>query len=151
MSSVAEAEAELEGRLGVESWIVVEAATTIRERAAELLPMIGTPRLVHRDLHLGNVLVDDNRVNSVLDFEMVREWDPAYDFVKIRNSVFAAGHWAEDAFLAGYRELAETSDRFEARADLYAALHLLLTVVEYLDGNQGYRDSLHRLKQWMTH
>ena len=151
LSSVAEAEDELEARLGDESGTVAVAATTIRERATELLTVIRTPRLVHRDLHLGNVLVDGPQVSAVLDFEMVREWDPAYDFVKIRNSVFAAGPGAKDTFLTGYREMAGTFNRFEERADLYVGLHLLLTVVEYLDGNEGYRDSLPRLKMWLAY
>lgn len=149
LSSLADAETELERRVGDQSAIVAAAATRIRERAAELLPMIKTPRLVHRDLHLGNVLVDGDNVTALLDFEMVREWDPAYDFVKIRNSVFAAGPGADDAFLAGYRESATTSDGFEARTQLYVGLHLLLTVVEYLDGNLRYRDSLQDLQQWL--
>ena len=150
-SSIAEAEAELEGRLGDEFETVATAAMTIRKRAAELLPMINSPRLVHRDLHLANVLIDDDRITAVLDFEMVREWDAAYDFVKIRNSVFPIAPWAEEAFMTGYRETAKTSDRFEERMDLYVGLHLLLTVVEYLDGNERYRDSLPGLKEWLTH
>lgn len=151
MSSLDEARSELAGRItGEPDQMINTAVQRIEHEAPRILAGGMVPRLVHRDLHLGNVLVEDGRVTALLDFEMVREWDPAYDFVKINSSIFKPHPGVRAPFLAGYRERAPTPDDFERRIDLYEGLYCLLAAVDYLDGNEQHRHWHQHLQRWLA-
>jgi aminoglycoside phosphotransferase (APT) family kinase protein len=47
------------------------------------------PGLAHGDLYLANILVTEERLAGLLDFEHARLWDPVADFVKLMFSPFA--------------------------------------------------------------
>lgn len=70
--------------------------------AGEVSPLV-TPRLVHRDLHLDNVLVSGSGgVAGLLDLDGAGAWDPAVDLVKLRAQVFPHHSGSERAFTRGY-------------------------------------------------
>ncbi len=148
-SSLDEARGELTGLSGEQRRLIDTAAGRIERDAAIILPAVGVPRLVHRDLHPGNLLVEADRVTAVLDFEMVREWDAAYDFVKINNSIVSVHPDSKDPLLAGYREHAPWDDDFESRAHLYQGLYCLLAAADFLDGNDGHRHWPNQLRRWL--
>jgi Ser/Thr protein kinase RdoA (MazF antagonist) len=148
-ASLAEARAELAATTGEERRLIDLASVRIERDAAILLPSVTVPRLVHRDLHPGNVLVEGDAVTAVIDFEMVREWDAAYDFVKIDNSIFIPFPEARVPFLAGYHEQVPPERDFASRVRLYQGLYCLLTAADFLAGNDGHRDWLIRLRRWL--
>lgn len=130
---------------------LADAVVARLERAAPiLLPAVRTPRLVHRDLHPGNFLVQPDGSTVLLDFEMVREWDAAYDFIKINSSLLAGGAEEADAFHAGYAEHAAADDDFTARVELYQGLYGLLSAAEFHGGNEGHRNWANQLRRWLA-
>jgi aminoglycoside phosphotransferase (APT) family kinase protein len=141
--------AELADLTGEERRMIDIAAKRIERDAASLLPAVVEPRLVHRDLHLGNVLMQGDSVTAVIDFEMVREWDAAYDFVKINTNILTPFPDSTDPFLAGYREQALPDGDFESRVHLYQGLYGLLSAAEFLAGNDGHRHWFNHLRRWL--
>lgn len=76
------------------------AATTAL--ADRLSPLV-SPVLTHRDLHLDNVLLDDDgTVTAILDMDGAEPWDCAVDFVKLTADTFPRYDGAADAFYVGY-------------------------------------------------
>ncbi len=107
------------------------------------------PSLVHRDLHLGNVLFEADAVTAVIDFEMVREWDAAYDFIKINESFGSNFPESKNPFLTGYREHIPATADFESRVHLYEGLYCLLSAAEFLAGNDRHRHWSNHLRRWL--
>ncbi len=87
-----------------------DEAAQLAERAADRLRRLTSsigierPSLVHRDLHLGNVLFSDASTPFIIDFEMVREWDPVFDLVKAL-SVLSSSTTVTEAFLSAYESV----------------------------------------------
>ena len=57
---------------------LLDAIEAFAQRAAPALAA-GAPRLVHRDLHFGNVLVEGDRITALLDFEAAVAAPPDYE------------------------------------------------------------------------
>lgn len=110
-----------------------------------------TPSLVHRDLHLGNVMVSEGILTSILDFEMVREWDAAWELPKCKDVVFQKYEGSEDLFMEGY--FASRSDLpadLSTRVWCYAGLRYLTCMVDHLEGNPIYADAGQQFADWIT-
>ena len=72
----------------------------------------GNGRLLHLDYHLGNVLGRPKlgvgwEVTGVVDWTCARWGPPEADFVEMQVSVFIMNPRARDAFVAGYRQVAQ--------------------------------------------
>ncbi len=72
----------------------------------------GNGRLLHLDYHLGNVLGRLKlgvgwEVTGVVDWTCARWGPPEADFVEMQVSVFIMNPRARDAFVAGYRQVAQ--------------------------------------------
>lgn len=108
-----------------------------------------TPRIVHRDLHLGNILIDDHRFAALLDFEMVREWDFVFDFIKL-DTMFAEHPETRAPFIAAYEEVAvPLPTSFPVRQWAYTGLWLLQVVADHIEGNDAYADKATDLRTWV--
>ena len=75
------------------------------------LSTTGSARLLHLDYHLGNVLGRPRigagwEITGVLDWTCARWGPPEADFVEMQVSVFIRNPRARDAFVAGYRRVA---------------------------------------------
>jgi aminoglycoside phosphotransferase (APT) family kinase protein len=125
-------------------------ATAVLGPAIDTIPE-PTPRLVHRDLHLGNLMVHNGRAIGLLDFEMVREWDPRWDFPKLTESVFTRHQDSASQFALGYGEhvLDHPAD-IEMRDWLYAGFRHLTCAADYLDGNTAYAQASQHLATWLA-
>lgn len=112
---------------------------TVERRISDGLAAIDdvTPRLVHRDLHLGNVLLAGGRFAGVVDFDLVCEWDHVWDFAVRLDGAFE--YWkCREPFMAGYREYRpERPADFDVRRWLYTGIDRVRTASEYLAGNHG--------------
>lgn len=83
------------------------------------------PRLCHRDLYLDNFLIgDDGRLAVILDLDLAEAWDPSVDFVKLRSQVFPEFEGSEEAFTAGYTEIAGLLPGFDQRVRVVEVLEL---------------------------
>lgn len=119
------------------------------ESGLSLLPEI-TPRLVHRDLHAGNVLLAEGRFAGVIDLDIVREWDFPWDFATRLDG--ACHYWkCRTPFMAGYREImGELPPDFDFRCWLYTGIDAVRSISEFLDGNSGYANQPARLREWLA-
>lgn len=95
------------------------------ERVNPLLNDVKTPCLVHGDLWLGNVLVHNEKISALLDFERSLWGDPLmeYPFGLLRNN---------SGFLRGYKHLALDVSNFslQIRRTIYNLYHYLIGVIE---------------------
>jgi aminoglycoside phosphotransferase (APT) family kinase protein len=92
-----------------------------------------SPTLVHRDLCLKNVLIDEHgKFTALLDFEHARLSDPLMDFAKLKLWLFDREAGAQDAFFSGYRSVLQAGWPEEGlRTELAVALELLGQVPYY--------------------
>ncbi|MCA0987337.1 phosphotransferase family protein [Guptibacillus algicola] len=71
----------------------------------QLLPPPEGPRFIHMDFRSGNILVNDNRVAGIIDFESVRIGATEIDFTKINRDIFRKYPGTMEAFVEGYRSI----------------------------------------------
>ncbi len=112
------------------------AYQAIRHRLDEnvaCLDEVSEPRLVHWDLWDGNVMVEDNEISGILDFERAVWGDPLMEFY--------FGHFTpQGAFTEGYgRSITTDSERL--RRWLYDLYLDLILVIECT--YRGYEDHNH--------
>ncbi|MGW5364212.1 phosphotransferase family protein [Actinopolymorpha pittospori] len=108
------------------------------------------PRLVHRDLHAGNILFAEGRFAGLVDLDIVREWDGPWDFATRIDG--ACDYWkCRTPFMAGYRDTAgELPADFDFRRWLYTGIDTVRSISEFLAGNSGYANQPARLREWLT-
>jgi aminoglycoside phosphotransferase (APT) family kinase protein len=118
---MAHTRAALDGLIASGTWAEDAAVGALLAHAAELDPPLGTPVLVHGDLHVRHLLVDDGgRVSGVIDWGDVCLADPAVDLA-VGFAAFAGP--ARTAFLAAYGPVdAERELRARALAVRLSAL-----------------------------
>jgi aminoglycoside phosphotransferase (APT) family kinase protein len=101
------------------------------------------PSLVHRDLHLENVLAGpDGECCGLIDFDCAEAWDPAADLVKPRWQVFPDLPGAEAAFLSGYGAAAGPLENLAERLRVVDILELTNNAANaLLQRNRPYAES----------
>lgn len=68
------------------------------KRQLKLLPSPDGPSFIHMDFRPGNILVHENQVAGVIDFESVRIGATEMDFTKINRDIFMKYHGTMDAY-----------------------------------------------------
>lgn len=89
--------------------------------SSRALVVQSAPSLIHGDFHLGNVVIADGRVRTVLDYDLVRPCAQGYEVV--RGLLYCARPYAGDplfpsraqAFLSGYFEVSSLAEDDVAR------------------------------------
>jgi Ser/Thr protein kinase RdoA (MazF antagonist) len=69
------------------------------------LPESDGPRVVHMDFRPGNILVDDNKVMGIIDFESARGGASEIDFTKISRYVWEVNPQSKHAYIKGYESI----------------------------------------------
>jgi len=104
----------------------------------------GTPVLVHGDLWLGNILVENERISAILDLEYAIQAPPDYELLKMEDFCLYPNDYAEEendnycaADFAGFFQLMRkvypelfAIEHARERLDLY---HLLAALSDYLE------------------
>jgi aminoglycoside phosphotransferase (APT) family kinase protein len=111
-------------------WAVYEAVdfpSPTFERAQEWLvanrPVATESVIVHGDLRLGNLLVDEVGLAAVIDWELVHQGDPLEDLAWICVKAWRFGHAPEVAGLGPIEELVDAYERASGRTVDRDALH----------------------------
>jgi aminoglycoside phosphotransferase (APT) family kinase protein len=93
--------------------------TEVSARACRLAHEISTvarPTLCHRDLHIDNLLVDEEgHLVAILDFDMAEVWDTAGEWFKLEWLLFPLAPDHREAFEAAYRMPHPTPPAWEER------------------------------------
>lgn len=69
------------------------------------LPDSDGPRVVHMDFRPGNILVDDNKVMGIIDYESARGGASEIDFTKINRYVWEVNPQSKPAYVEGYESI----------------------------------------------
>jgi aminoglycoside phosphotransferase (APT) family kinase protein len=108
-----------------------DRAAVVWRRALESPAWRGEPRWIHTDLLRPNLLVDDGRLVSVIDFGGVGVGDPAADVIAAWSVFGLAGRKA-------YRTALEVDDDTWNRARGYALHQAALIIPYYRTTNPGF-------------
>ncbi|MGB1241165.1 MAG: phosphotransferase family protein [Chitinophagales bacterium] len=93
-----------------------------------LLDTVEKASLVHNDYHLGNMIVDEEHIAGILDFEWCFAGDPEYDF---REPLTFEG--LTDKMLLSYQKCRPLSAEYPSKSRLYRLLlYLQLSVLATL-------------------
>ncbi|MGD6844438.1 phosphotransferase family protein [Bacillus infantis] len=69
------------------------------------LPVPDGPCIIHMDFRPGNILVKENKVAGIIDFESARAGSPEMDFSKINRDVWERHEGAREAYIKGYETI----------------------------------------------
>lgn len=75
------------------------------ERHLKLLPTPDGPCFIHMDFRPGNILVYENQVAGIIDFESVRIGATEIDFTKINRDIFMKYPGTMEAYQHGYESI----------------------------------------------
>ncbi|CUB09712.1 homoserine kinase [Bacillus cereus] len=75
------------------------------ERHLKLLPTPDGPCFIHMDFRPGNILVCENQVTGIIDFESVRIGATEMDFTKINRDIFMKYPGTMEAYQQGYESI----------------------------------------------
>ncbi|MFI8705987.1 phosphotransferase family protein [Bacillus sp. NPDC077411] len=75
------------------------------ERHLKLLPSPDGPCFIHMDFRPGNILVYENQVAGIIDFESVRIGATEMDFTKINRDIFMKYPGTMEAYQRGYESI----------------------------------------------
>ncbi|KPN94928.1 phosphotransferase family protein [Lysinibacillus sp. ZYM-1] len=75
------------------------------DRQLKLLPSPDGPSFIHMDFRPGNILVHENHVAGIIDFESVRIGATEMDFTKINRDIFMKYPGTRDAYQKGYESI----------------------------------------------
>jgi len=86
-----------------------------------------TPRLLHMDLHCGNVLVEDGRISGILDVEESLVGHNEYDLMRTELAHFGDGYEElREAFFQGYCRHVTLDTGYEDRKSFYELSRMLI-------------------------
>ncbi|MFD3450114.1 phosphotransferase family protein [Microbacteriaceae bacterium 4G12] len=71
----------------------------------QLLPTPDGPCFIHMDFRPGNILVNENQVAGIIDFESVRIGATEIDFTKINRDIFMKYPGTREAYQQGYESI----------------------------------------------
>jgi len=75
------------------------------DRQLNLLPSPDGPSFIHMDFWPGDILVHENQVAGIIDFESVRIGATEMDFTKINRDIFMRFPGTRDVFQKGYESI----------------------------------------------
>lgn len=98
--------------------------TTIEKYFQENIHLIDydvVARLLHMDLHRGNIFINRNHINGIIDVEGAMVGHNEYDLMRIELAHFQDkdGEMLRKAFLEGYTPVVPLDKGYEARRPLY--------------------------------
>ncbi|MFO0984318.1 MAG: aminoglycoside phosphotransferase family protein [Planctomycetota bacterium] len=89
----------------------------------------------HRDLHPGNVIIEERGIgyflNGIIDLEHCRFWDRLWDFAKLEWFVFDRHPSLREPFLRAYQALQPRPPDFDQRTRLYRAAEALISLTYF--------------------
>jgi aminoglycoside phosphotransferase (APT) family kinase protein len=121
------------------------------ERAISDLPDTGPASLVHGDLYLDNVLVEDGHASALIDFEHAHFHDRFADFGKLEELLFE--HWpgSERPFMEAYAHHFPHDDADAMRRRVGVGLYELSQLAYFSRWQPDLVDVYRtRLDRWVT-
>lgn len=130
--------------VGIKS-IQVDEAFELLEKNAELFE-IKDARLLHGDFSPKHILVVDNHIAGILDFENAKGGDPIRDLAWL--NFFYGDSFSIDWLKAGYKDKDIFDERFIIKMKLYR-LHLGLDLLEYYGSEKNESGLIHTKQRFV--
>lgn len=128
--------------------LIPQVERYFRERAGEIDFAI-VPRLLHMDLHPGNILVQDGEITGILDLEESIVGHNEYDLMRTKLANFRGHDPAyERAFMDAYADHLFLDEGYLSRKHFYDVSRTLAWVRSLiLNAHRYSRDQAHRYRQ----
>ncbi|CAA9545418.1 MAG: hypothetical protein AVDCRST_MAG87-428 [uncultured Thermomicrobiales bacterium] len=124
-----------------EDLIPVVEAYVVRHR--DIIDREVTPRLLHMDLHRGNVLVANGRVTGVLDVEEAIVGHNEYDLMRTELATIRGQPPAfAEAFMGAYEAHVPLDEGYETRKDFYDVSRTLVWIRSLILHGDAYASGL---------
>ncbi len=107
---------------------IIEKAFAILEEGAKKFPVI-QPRLIHNDFAPKHLLIENNKIVGVLDFETAEGGDPVREFA--RWEFFSTNSFPTQYLIDGYADKTLFTDDFENRMHLWMVYLGILHITYY--------------------
>ena len=118
---------------------LVEPTRIWFDRHATLLDIDVTPRLLHMDLHRGNILVHDGDISGIFDLEESIVGHNEYDLMRTELAHFRGQHPAfADTFFAAYGRHVGIDDGYAGRKEFYDVSRTLVWITSLIRHGDGY-------------
>jgi aminoglycoside phosphotransferase (APT) family kinase protein len=119
-------------------------------RAVDAVPPDTAPSLTHGDLWRQNMVIRQDRIACLLDFEHGGYSDRFLDFGKLDEHIFTGFPAGRAVFLGAYNELCALPEDWEARVRLGHAVHSLSMCVYFLRWTPQWAPQyLSELEEWL--
>ena len=121
-----------------------------------LLDTETTPCLLHKDYHRPHIIVKNNKIKGIIDFEWAIAGHNELDIAKSLLWMFEKNRRLEKIFLDGYKKYGAISDKFSERRKLYELIIYLsaLNFAYELKNKRWYDYNLKKIKEalskWQT-
>jgi aminoglycoside phosphotransferase (APT) family kinase protein len=120
-------------------------------RAVDAVPPDCAPSLTHGDLWRPNVVIRQERIACLLDFEHGCYSDRFLDFGKLDEHIFNEFPEGRAVFLNTYNDLCALPDDWESRVRLGHAVHALSASVYFLRWTPKWAPQyVHELEEWLA-
>lgn len=90
-----------------------------------LLTIKTKPCLLHKDYHASHIIINNKRINGIIDIEWAISGHNEFDITKSCLWMFDKKPELEKIFLEGYKRYGRISREFNKRKGLYKIFHLL--------------------------
>jgi aminoglycoside phosphotransferase (APT) family kinase protein len=129
---------EVGKRIGIDSGLIDKAFRLLGENKE--IFQIEKPKLLHGDFSPKHLLVKDNHITGIIDFESAKGGDPVSDLARV--DFFYSDSFPIDWVKAGYGSKDLFGENFEMKMKLYR-LHLGLGLLDYYDSEKNEAGLIH--------
>lgn len=138
---------------------VIEEAENAFEKYKHLVDEIKfEPVLVHEDFRPGNLIVKNNEIEAVIDWERALVGHNEYDLFKAERDFIDLKFRTENIrekyrgyLLDGYREVRELEDDWEQRRDFYRFIHIIQDLRVFADNHEEWMDDPEETEEVVEH
>jgi aminoglycoside phosphotransferase (APT) family kinase protein len=128
-----------------------DGLSAVIHRAVDAVSPDDAPSLTHGDLWRENIVIRQERITCLLDFEHGGYSDRFLDFGKLDEHIFNGFPEGRAVFLDTYNELCALPDDWESRVRLGHALHALSMSVYFLQWTPQWAPQyLRELEEWLA-
>lgn len=133
--------------------VELDACQSVFAKFYENLPTPDGPCVVHMDYRPGNILVRDNKIQGLIDFESSRGGSADADFTKVKLYVWDKYPGTKEAFIKGYQSIRSLPD-IENTLPFYQFYNALGGVAWSIRRNQlsepFFQENMEQLKLYIT-
>lgn len=116
------------------------------------------PVLVHEDFRPGNLIVKDNEIKAVIDWERALVGHSEYDLFKAERDFIDLKFRTEKTrekyrgcLIDGYREIRELEEGWERRREFYRFIHILQDLRVFADKHSEWIDDPEEIEKAVEH